>query len=1499
MKKKRLCLCLTGIVLAVLMAFSLVGCGEEKTYAASLSEDGANLTVGETLDLTFLPENFEAESVIWASSDTGVATVEGGSVKAVGAGNAVITGAAAAPDGKVYKGTCAVYVGSVQADAVYKVEYYKQLKDRSGYRLDEALTETKNSSAGASVKASAKELVGYVFDKDNESNVLKAEVKADGSTALKLYYDIKVIEVTFTSEVSIRDIVRTVDYGDELTDIPAVPEKPGYSGEWSVTSFPSVLAPITVTAEYTPLTYTVTIKAEGRTDSVIYARYGDKIDKPAGEDPVKADDEEYTYVFDDWYDKTTGQIWDFDSDTVTGDTVIEARFTASKLYIVSALLVGEKTEIGGKSFSLFEPTADDFAAATAMVGQEGDLSEVAISGDGRLSVKLPAGEYKIEISYGDFEIKQDVTVSDRSQSVTIELPQKLDLGGKMGDYASFNGGWEKLGYDSVKLSSHAYVFIGTSEADMTDRYYFEADVDFASVGKFVGLMAACDYKELSGDNGGNKLAFSYSGGNKIYKCNNNSWEKFETGGYISNLKADPKKCKFAILRDGSVYYLILNDIVAGTYVSDQYGESAFGFCNITPDAVCTFSNVRYTKLDSSIDALVEYFSAAPMLGGSFTRPDGSVVNSFSGGWTCADGASGTLSGPSYVFNGGTVGSIYYAEATFKKARNWAGIMINALDGVPSDNKGWFGYGIYDNSQLFLHQYTGTWNDGTPKGSVNTGSGDTYTLGVARINDSYYVFVNGVLALTEKVTAYSVAGDHTAALPADNASGFGLFIGSNFSESGGAKAEFTNFNYTMDIDEIVAKIGGSSVSYDTSLMTVKQFGRSVSPSGLVAQGVSAQIELNVPADKVVENLELRLNGRPVSIIAEDGGFSFTPVAGGSYEIEVSYAEKGEATVELSVKPYELTAGNTVYCLYPDLVVDPADVTVTITDMTLGTQQVSNLTALTQSFELGSGYYLIEIEYASNVYSYSVTLKKGDNIQMTGYVSPVYLGGKINIPDSSGANTDYYSYKNITVGNTSGNGWKLSGGQRDTVELTTHTFVYQNEVSGTKYYLEGVFDTTQSYEFSRGFGGLLVSHGPDTLNDQPSDVRFMAGIFGKSLVVCSILENWSPDDTRVLANLDELGLDYDPTSVRLGVVRDGTDYYFFVNGVFVVSYAYEEVTTECGIGLAAAPAVMTVSKFNYSLSADFIDALIASAPSEEKAIDVYFIAGQSNASGYSTFNFNSALAEDEKLVYGHNNVWYAGDAESTGANSAVVHRDLGWQLARIGQGAAYNKFGAEAGMAQALSGRYNAQSGLTAGIIKYAHGGTALLDNIGGENASNGNWVPPSYEAVISPKDPGNLTGGLYRGFLAQVEKNIAQLRKMGYTEINFKGLFWMQGESDKGNPSEYKRAFEYFASDIRRDLGKIADVDLSAMPIFIGEISRTSGSADSGTVATNERFIEMQRALPSTVSDTYVIASGQYDINRLVGGSNQAVGTDSWHWNQQDMLAIGRLVGASIIENVLS
>ena len=46
------------------------------------------------------------------------------------------------------------------------------------------------------------------------------------------------------------------------------------------------------------------------------------------------------------------------------------------------------------------------------------------------------------------------------------------------------------------------------------------------------------------------------------------------------------------------------------------------------------------------------------------------------------------------------------------------------------------------------------------------------------------------------------------------------------------------------------------------------------------------------------------------------------------------------------------------------------------------------------------------------------------------------------------------------------------------------------------------------------------------------------------------------------------------------------------------------------------------------------------------------------------------------------------------------------------------------------------------------------------------------------------------------------------------MCWMQGESDRGDPVEYVKAFKYLASDFRRDLGTIAGTDLSNMPIIV-------------------------------------------------------------------------------------
>ena len=54
MRRKRtgLFAVVVGMLLATVLAFTLVGCGEKKTYSVSLSHDGANMKVGEEISVS-------------------------------------------------------------------------------------------------------------------------------------------------------------------------------------------------------------------------------------------------------------------------------------------------------------------------------------------------------------------------------------------------------------------------------------------------------------------------------------------------------------------------------------------------------------------------------------------------------------------------------------------------------------------------------------------------------------------------------------------------------------------------------------------------------------------------------------------------------------------------------------------------------------------------------------------------------------------------------------------------------------------------------------------------------------------------------------------------------------------------------------------------------------------------------------------------------------------------------------------------------------------------------------------------------------------------------------------------------------------------------------------------------------------------------------------------------------------------------------------------------
>ena len=318
-------------------------------------------------------------------------------------------------------------------------------------------------------------------------------------------------------------------------------------------------------------------------------------------------------------------------------------------------------------------------------------------------------------------------------------------------------------------------------------------------------------------------------------------------------------------------------------------------------------------------------------------------------------------------------------------------------------------------------------------------------------------------------------------------------------------------------------------------------------------------------------------------------------------------------------------------------------------------------------------------------------------------------------------------------------------------------------------------------------------------------------------------------------------------------------------------------------------------------------------EGKSIDIYLIAGQSNAAGCTKItNFNAAYEWAPELKEGYTNIHYAGNSRNN--SGGVRDTDRPWQKTTLGLGIYLgnsNRYvGPEAGMAKALSVYYNEETGKEAGFIKYAFGGSSLLNSTTGSTHQDGNWVSPSYSRYLGKFNYGaTVTGQMYRNLLAQVEKNLLELYEYGgYTEININGLYWMQGCANKSNPSQYKIAFEYFCKDIRADLSSLAleltggesDLGAADMPIIVGTISQTQNLTSASTEGVNIKFIEMQKKLPETIENCYVVDNSQYPITRwnTTTGKAEIVGSDQWHWNQADALTIGENVGKLILDELL-
>ena len=286
--------------------------------------------------------------------------------------------------------------------------------------------------------------------------------------------------------------------------------------------------------------------------------------------------------------------------------------------------------------------------------------------------------------------------------------------------------------------------------------------------------------------------------------------------------------------------------------------------------------------------------------------------------------------------------------------------------------------------------------------------------------------------------------------------------------------------------------------------------------------------------------------------------------------------------------------------------------------------------------------------------------------------------------------------------------------------------------------------------------------------------------------------------------------------------------------------------------------------------------------KKVLDVYLIAGQSNASG-STYATNAFKNSDPQFTAGYENIYYSGVSRTAIDDILPTNKVNFVQPAKVGMGKTSDFMGPELGIAKALSAYYNGAAGNEAAIIKYGAGGTRLFDKLSGTDKPEGNWTPPTWLKTHTPA--GEKSGGLYRNFLSLVEETVYYYRVLGYTEINLCGIFWMQGESDRQdvNVATYTDLFATLAADMRNDFAGVFDSETANAPVLVGEISK---GFDNAINTTNLSFVELQRGLAEKVSDTYIIHSSEY-----ISGTRA---DDAYHWTCEDMLQIGLAVGRQFL-----
>ena len=292
----------------------------------------------------------------------------------------------------------------------------------------------------------------------------------------------------------------------------------------------------------------------------------------------------------------------------------------------------------------------------------------------------------------------------------------------------------------------------------------------------------------------------------------------------------------------------------------------------------------------------------------------------------------------------------------------------------------------------------------------------------------------------------------------------------------------------------------------------------------------------------------------------------------------------------------------------------------------------------------------------------------------------------------------------------------------------------------------------------------------------------------------------------------------------------------------------------------------------------------AEATDNIIDIYLIAGQSNAAGYTSFD---ATAESElnqmdpRFSTGFNEVLYYGCSNvEVGASLPAMTI----QPTKLGLGYTANHMGPELGMAMYFANSVSNQ----VGIIKYASGASSIYDDYqSSQNSKRGNWYSPGVAQAISGGVVGDsaISGNCYRVFLDVVRQGLEAYEAAGYTPV-IKGIAWMQGESEAQSQkysAKYATLLNALIADMRSDLSEITGTDLSTLQVVVAKIP-------SHYTPTNPSYSSVVREQQQIVDDNDVF------VSTIDNEDFTLPGTDNHHYNWSDMLLLGMNFAESFLAN---